>query len=92
MGRKAMPALVATGVIGKPVFDYKGGIVHSWQNSQAVLEMSLKLAIQCMGEREGSDPSVRARIARAHRLAHEGTQGAEQYLDSLQKIFDQKGL
>lgn len=90
-----MTAIDATpqvyGVVGTPLYDYKGGIVHLWSDSESVLDMSLKLAVQMMGER-GKDPSVVARISRAYRLAQESAHDAERYLKSLQNIFDGKGL
>jgi hypothetical protein len=79
------------GVIGTPVYDYEGGIRHFWNDPESVLEMSLKLATQNMGE-EGSDPSVQARVRRAYRLAQEGEHGPNQYLHNLHQIFARKGL
>ncbi len=90
-----MTAIDATpsvyGVVGNPLYDYKGDIVHLWSDSESVLDMSLKLAVQMMGER-GKDPSVIARISRAYRIAQERSYDAERYLTSLQQIFDGKGL
>ena len=79
------------GVIGTPIYDYEGGIHHLWGDDESVLDMSFKLAVQVMGD-AGSDPSVKARISYAYRLAQEGSYGAERYLQSLQSIFIRKGL